>query len=391
MPKKGDRKMSEEELAEIASRYTVLTEFAKKESRIYKMIKRYGLFDKLCGQMKRKHVFRGEEELVTIASEYNDLMLFKKEQPQVYSVICQRGLYDKLCAHMKRGKKVRYTNEELASITSGYSSMKEFYTKNKGAFIAVCRRGLVEELCGHMERKGSLFKRKIYVFTFSDGYAYVGLAKDPSRRRWEHLSGRSRSSPILPHIKETGATFEFKVLTDWLDKDIAAKTEDDYIKKYAADGWKMLNRARGGGLGSLVQLYTERNIKKEISKYEYFEEFREGSPGFYRYIRIHHLQDKYLAGLKSRKTTNEERMVIIASCKTSGELYKKNKTVYKWLHKHHRLYEFYPKKKLYLSDEERIAIISSCKTSSELRKKSPREYKWLLRHHRLNEFFPKRH
>lgn len=381
--------MSEEELVEIASHYTVLTEFAKKESRIYKMIKRYGLFDKICGRMERRHIFRNEEELATIASGYDDLILFKKEQTQVYSVICQRGLYDKLCAHMKRGKKVRYTDEELAEIASGCNSMEEFYTKNKGAFLAVCRRGLVGKLCGHMERKGSLFERKIYVFTFSDGYAYVGLAKDPDKRRKEHLSGKDKSSPILPHIKETGATFEFTVLTDWLDKDTAAKIEDEYIKKYAANEWKMLNRVRGGGLGSLVQLYTERNIKKEISKYEYFEDFRKGSPGFYRYIRIHHLQDKYLVGLKSRKTTNEERMAIIASCKTSGELYKKNKTVYKWLHKHHRLYEFYSKEKLYLTDEERIAIITSCKTSSELRKKSPREYKWLLRHYLLDKYFPR--
>ena len=390
MPKKGERKMSEEELAEIASNYTVLAEFATKESRIYKMIKRYGLFDKLCGRMERRHVFRSEKELAATASGYNDLMLFKKEQPQVYSVICQRGLYDKLCVHMKRGKKVRYTDEELAAIASRYNSMKDFYTKNKGAFLAVYRRGLVEKLCGHMERRGSIFKRKIYVFTFSDGYAYVGLAKDPNRRRWEHLSGKSKSSPILPHIEETGATFEFTVLTGWLDKDAAAKTEDDYIKKYASDGWKMLNRARGGALGSLVLLYTERNIKKEVGKYECLEDFKEGSPGFYRYIRIHHLQDKYLTGLKRREMTYEGRMAIVVSCKSSGELYKKNKTVYKWLHKNHRLYEFYPKEKLYLTDEERIAIITSCKTSAELRRRSPREYKWLIRHHRLYEFFPKK-
>ena len=131
--------------------------------------------------------------------------------------------------------------------------------------------------------------------------------------------------------------------------------------------------------------------RKEISKYEYFEDFREGSPGFYRYIRIHHLQGKYLSGLKRKKMTNEERIAIIFSCKTSGELYKKHKKIYKWLHKNHRLYEFYPRKKLYLTDEERMSIITSCETSAELRKKSPREYKWLLRHHRLDEFFPKRH
>ena len=382
--------MSEEELTEIASRYTVLRDFEKKERRIYKMIRRYGLFDKLCGHMERKYVFRSDDELATVASTYDDLVLFEKEHPQVYSVICKRGLYDKLCAHMKRGRKVRYSLEELAAIASGFNSMKEFYTKNKGAFLAICRRGMLGELCGHMEREGSLFRRKIYVFTFSDGYAYVGLSKNPDERRKDHLSRKDNRSPVCQHIKETGATFEFTVLTGWLHKDVAGKVEDDYIRQYAADGWKMLNRARGGGLGSLVRLYTEGHIRKEVGKYEYIEDFMKGSPGFYNYIKIHHLQDRYLQGLRSRKMTKEERMAIISSCKTSGELWQKNRTVYKWLHKHNRLFEFYPREQKYLTDEERMAIITSCKTPAELRNKSKREYKWLLRHHRLEEFFPKK-
>lgn len=384
------RRKTDEELAAIASQYDSYKEFCHKEESTYHIIMQRGLRDKLCAHMKRDHFSRGtDEELATVAAKYDNLVLFKKEQPQVYSVIHQRGLYHKLTAHMKRGKKGRYSDEELARIAAGFSSMKEFYTNKKGAFLAICRRGLIEKLCGHMERLGSAFRRKIYVFTFSDGYAYVGLAKNPQVRRREHLSGHSKSSPILPHIKETGATYEFSVLTDWLDKDIAGKVEDDYIKQYAADGWKMLNRARGGALGSLVALYTDRNIKKEVSKYEYFEDFRKGSPGFYRYIRINHLQQQYISHLKSRQITDADRMEIIASCKTSGELYKKNRNVYKWLHKNNRLYEFFPMQKLYLTDEERIAIIRSCKTSSELREKSLREYKWLQRHHRIEEFFPK--
>jgi predicted Fe-S protein YdhL (DUF1289 family) len=93
--------------------------------------------------------------------------------------------------------------------------------------------------------------------------------------------------------------------------------------------------------------------------------------------------------MKHRKMTDVDRMAIIASCKSSGELWKKNRTVYKWLHKHHRLYDFFPKEERYLTDDERMSIISSCKTRSELRQKNPREYKWLLRHHRLDDFFSK--
>lgn len=381
---------SDEELEKIASQYDILKVFMEKEFRIYKIIKRRGLYEKLCGRMKLGHARkRTDEELAAVASRFDDLVEFKEKEPRTYSVIHNRGLYDKLCARMKRGKKVRYSDEELAEIASGYNSMQKFYTERKGAFLAICRRGLIAKLCNQMERQGSLYKRKIYVFTFSDGYAYVGLAKDPKVRYRQHTTPQKKISPVYKHIQETDATFEFVLLTEWLDKDVAAKVEDDYIKQYKVDGWKMLNTARGGGLGSLTRFYTDKRILQEVEKYEYFEDFKDGSPGFYRYIRIHHLKDKYCANMKHRKMTDTDRMAIIASCKSNGELWKKNRTVYKWLHKHHRLFEFFPKEERYLTDDERMAIIKTCKTRSELRQKSPREYKWLLRHNRLDDFFPK--
>lgn len=387
---RGYENPSDEKLEKIASQYDVLKEFMEKEYRIYKIIKRRGLYEKLCGRMKLGHARkRTDEELAAVASRYDDLVEFKEKEPRTYSVIYNRGLYNKLCARMERGKKNRYSDEELAKIASGYNSMQNFYTERKGAFLAICRRGLVAKLCGNMERQGSLFKRKIYVFTFSDGYAYVGLAKNPKGRYKEHTTPQKKFSPVFKHIQETDATFEFALLTEWLDKDVAAKVEDDYIEKYKADGWKMLNTARGGGLGSLTRFYTDKRIRQEVEKYEYFEDFKDGSPGFYRYIRIHHLKDKYCANMKHRKMTDTDRIAIIACCKSSGELWKKNKNVYKWLHKHHRLFDFFPREQRYLTDDERMAIIKSCKTRSELRNKSPREYKWLLRHHRLDDFFPK--
>lgn len=392
MERKRRYHLTDDDLAEIASRYDVLAEFIEKEKSAYSLICSRGLYEKLCGRMQRERATRSsDEELTAIANKYDDLVEFKKKEYHAYNIICNRGLYDKLCAHMKRGKKARYSDEELSERASKYNSMMDFYTKEKGAFLAICRRGLIGKLCGHLERKGSLYRRKIYVFTFSDGYAYVGLAKDPKSRYRDHMAGKD-NSPILQHIQETGASHEFTLLTDWLDKDVAAKMEDDYINQYVAEGWKMLNKARGGSLGSLTRYYTDKRIRQEISEYEYFEDFKKGSPGFYRYVRNHRLIDEYCSHMKSRQAEiDKKRMAIIASCKTSGELWKKNRTIYKWLHKHHRLYEFYPKIDNTLTDEERMAIITSCRTSGELMKKSPREYKWLQRHHRLREFFPLEH
>ena len=397
MPKKGSHKYSEEYLAAVAARYDSIKELVEKEDTIYKAIKRYGLYKKLCGHMQRERTEGYTyEELAETAAKYDDLMEFKKDEPRVYSIIYQRGLYKELCKHMKRGKKVKYTDEELAEIASKYNDEKLFYTEHKGAFLAIYKRGLLDKLCGHMEKRGSWFKRKIYVFEFVDGCAYVGLSRRPEKRYKEHVKEK-KNSAVFEHIQESGAAFEFKILTDWLEKDDAARLEEQYRKQYAANGWKMLNRVRGGSLGSSPVAYTEPEIQKVAKQYNDIFDFKKSAPNYYRYLRRHKLLDKYCSHMHRRPITNEERKnaaaakyaEVIASCKTSGELYKKSLEAYKWLHKHHRLYEFYPKEKLYLTDEERMVIIKSCKTRGELQKKSPREYKWLQRHSRLDEFFPK--
>lgn len=397
MPKKGERKYSEDYLAAVVSKYDTVKELAEKDSRIYKAIKRYGLFDELCSRLKfeRTPVY-SYEELARTASGYDDLVLFKKEQSRIYSVIYQRGLYDELCGRMKRGKKTRYTDEELAEIASDYDDEKTFYTERKGVFLAIYRRGLLDVLCHDMKRRGSWHKRQLYVFEFVDGCAYVGLSRYPEKRCKQHISGKGRSA-VYNHIQRTGANYEFKILTDWLEKDEAAKMEEQYRKQYAANGWKMLNRVRGGALGSSPVAFPETEIRKVVSQYDNILDFKKGSPKYYKYLRRHKLLDKYCSQMHLVPITNEERKAAaaakyaeaIASCKTSGELYKKHPDAYKWLHKHHRLYEFFSKEKLYLTYEERMEIIRSCKTRGELQKKSPREYKWLLRHNRLDEFFPK--
>ena len=397
MPKKGERKYSEENLAAVVSKCDTVKELIEKHPLAYKAIKRYGLFDKLCGCLKYERIpIYPYEELAYTASRYDDLALFKKEQPRIYFVIYQRGLYNELCGHMKRGKKIKYTDEELAEIASNYDDEKVFYTNHKGVFLAIYRRGLLDKLCAHMKKRGSWYKRKIYVFEFDDGFAYIGLSRYPEKRYKQHVNGKGCSA-VFKHIQETDAVYEFKILTDWLEKDDAAKKEEQYRKQYAANGWKMLNRVRCGALGSSPVAFSESEIRKVVSWYDNILDFKKGSPKYYRYLRRHNLLDKYCSQMHRVPISNEERKEAaaakyaeaIASCKTSGELYKKCPNAYKWLQKHHRLYDFYPKIKLYLTDEERIKIITGCKTRGELYKKSRREYKWLVRHNRLEEFFPK--
>lgn len=294
------RKSSKEELAAIAAKYDNLAEFSKKEYRTYAIMQKRGYVKELCAHMKRGHKDGyTNEELAEIAKRYQTHQDFKKNDYSALVTIRARGLFDQLCGHLKFGHSRKRSDEELAEIASRYDNIKEFLEKEHSIYMTIHSRGLLDKLCGHMKRSANLSKRKIYAFTFSDGYAYVGLTRDVKRRYSEHTTGNKKETPILKHIRETGATFDFNVLTDWLSIDIAGEIEEEYIKRYKAEGWKMLNKARGGSLGGLRGRLQQRILNQHLE--------------------------------------------IITLCSSRSELSHKYPVTYRWCIKNHCLDEYFPK------------------------------------------------
>lgn len=289
---------TDEELFEIANRYNSISDFKKEESGAYNAIRHRGLLDKFCAHMDRKIQYLSDEELAAIVKRYDSMNEFRNKEPGAYGRILKRRLLDKLCAHMDRDVN-RYTEEELAAVAAKYDNFNDFHNNELWAYRAIQNRGLLDKLCGHFKRRGSLVRRKIYVFTFSDGYAYVGLSLNPEKRYLQHTKRGKHPSAVYKHIQKTGAEYKFSVLTDWLDIDSASKMEDFYIKQYAAEGWKMLNKSRAGALGGqMSKLYRDKAIKTEVAKYEYLRDFRINSSRLYKFLIRNHLLDKYCSHLK---------------------------------------------------------------------------------------------
>lgn len=437
--------ISDEELRAKAEKYDVLSEFREKEESAYVLIHRRGLFKELCGHMKRGKRSFSNEKLAEIALWYNSRLEFRTYNRPAYFAAIRHGILDDICKHMDQSRMVNgyWTKERCHEEALKFKTRSEFHDSSYVYQIAA-ENGWLDDICGHMKRRGNWHKRKIYVFTFSDGYAYVGLAQDPDDRRKRHVLGIDKHSPVLPHIEETGATYEFTILTDWIDKDTAAKVEDEYINKYAADGWKMLNKRKGGGLGSpKFWRYTEEMIQKEVDKYEYVEDFREGSRRFYNYLRNSKQFDKYCSHLKRRIMppkywTLEQAIAVVPECKTRTSLRVKYYQAYKVIVKAGLIEKYYPNKvtktpkiwtleksltivplcnsrtelmrkysaaydtlrkegmieKLFLTkrslpEEIHLARIAECKCRKELQKKYGGTYQWAKRNNLLDKYFPK--
>lgn len=440
-----------EELAAIASGYNDLTLFKRERKNIYAAIVRRGKIDELCGHMKRHmRLDYTDEELAELAKDYDDLTLFRKAHRQPYFAIVRRGKVNELCGHMKRNKPETYTEEELRCIARKYKTRDQFHKKDGGAYLATHRRGILDDvcvhmdelrrpkgfyskgychvialgyktrgdfqqgnrsaynrafnegwlddICGHMEAENNWNKRKVYVYTFADGYAYVGLTDDVKRRKNEHLHKytHKKLSPVLRHSRETGESYEYKELTDWLDAATAAKVEDEYISKYQADGWNMLNRQRGGGLGGNVRKqHKEKAIRTIVGRYEYVEDFKDGEPELYEELCHRRQFSTYCSGLKRRKKpsgywTMERSIAVVQECETISILKQRYYQAYMMVKKAGLHIEYYPespKPKRKWTLEKCANAARYCETKAEFRKKYRGAYKRLLKEGLLDELF----
>lgn len=438
---------SEEELAKIANKYDVLKDFREKEQKTYGLIVSRGLLEKLCGHMKRGYIRYTNEELEEIASRYDNLKEFRTREKRPYAIICARGLREKLCGRMKHFFK-SYTNEELAEAAKGYKHRKDFEDEHPGMCGTARRRGIYEEICAHMERLvkphgywtkercfeeaknyrtrkefrrncqaavaaaerhgwldeicshmdvvGNNFKRKIYVYLFADKSAYVGLAQDPHGRYRQHM--RDKRSPVYKHAKLDNVGFEYHILTDWLHKDVVGKVEEFFINKYKDDGWVMLNRQKGGNLGGRTKKYNPEQLQQEADKYEYIDDFREGSPLAYGYIIANHMFENYCAKMKPGKSsklywTLERAIAVVPECKNRTQLSKKYPKAWELLHNAELLDKYYPVDKVYgphkmWTLENSKALAATCKSRKELMDKSQTAYKMLKKEGLLDSYFP---
>ncbi len=182
--------------------------------------------------------------------------------------------------------RTKMTLERAVERVNLYTDYSEFRKKEVTAYTYLRKRGLLSKYTKTLYRKGNLLKRAIYVFEFSTHAAYIGLSKDPKNRRKQHL--QQEKSAVYQHIKNHNCTYEFKVISDYLNAIDAAALEKETIKQYHNHGWSIINKVDGGSLGfSPVRKYSKEYIISRAKQYKNASEFREKENALYHYAEKH--------------------------------------------------------------------------------------------------------
>jgi len=214
------------------------------------------------------------------AKKFKNRTAFKVQSGSAYAFAYKNGWLDECCSHMVRKQQPAgyWTKHRCANVAKKCNTRTEFSEKYSSAYTVAKRNGWLEEICGHMLRPGNSTERIIYAFEFSDNCAYIGLTWKPEERYQHHM----KKGPVFKHIRDSCSKYKFKLLlSEYVDKDTAAKLEDKYINSYKAAEWKLLNSKSAGGLGGSRVKWTKERCAEVAANCKSRDEIKKKFPGAY--------------------------------------------------------------------------------------------------------------
>lgn len=230
--------------------------------------------------MKKPNNYWTKDNCKKVALKYNSRMNFKKYDASAYTTSIKNKWLSDICSHMKYVNK--YWNCDDCKIEAlKYDNLTDFQRHSHGAYEFSKKHNFLYDICSHMKSYGNRFNRCVYVFEFEDNVAYVGLTYNIDIRYAEHKS----KGVVYKHIIKN-LNYTLTQLTNYIDCNKAKIIEEETIKYYKNNGWKLLNTNIKSSLGGNIIIWNYDNCKKEAAKYKFRTDFN-------KKIEVHqNLQEK---------------------------------------------------------------------------------------------------
>lgn len=259
------------------------------------------------------------ETLINLCKKYTKC----KDIPRwLYSAIRHRGIQGEALKHIKENYIIKI--EDVRREALKYKTRTEFQRGAYRYYHWAYKHNLLDAVCTHMDGKYNVRKRCIYIGFFEDGYAYIGLTCNTTKRWRDHMSNsQDNISPIFLHHKETGLMPTFEQLTDYVSAKNAQELEKFYIRELSSK-WKLLNTSTGGELGSVCCKWTKENILLAAQKCYSYKEFISMYPSAYgAALKNNWLKDIQEKLPKDRRNWGKEDIEkIFEQCNSIEEVYK---------------------------------------------------------------------
>jgi len=245
-----------------------------------------------------------KEKCKIICNKYTTLSDFRKNEPKVYDAISNKKWLNELCSHMIRKSKPNgyWTKEKCLEESLKFNTKTEWIKTPHSSYSIAHRNGWIGYCSSHMKKLGTNQNRVIYSFEFNDNHVYVGLTYIPQNRKKYHLT--NKESTVFKYMLKTNLSPEFKILTIFLNKEIASIREGEILNEYIKNNWIPLNKLKTGGLGGDSFIWNEKKCICEAKKYKTRAEFKKMCCGAYQSARRHKWLDKCCTHMKYQQLPN---------------------------------------------------------------------------------------
>lgn len=213
--------------------------------------------------------------------EYSDKILlemcksyqYRKDIPRwLYTAIRKRGIQDIATEHMINLNPKR-TYEEVEAEAKKYEFRIDFQRNANWAYLWAKKHNVLDKVCVHLKRKINAKKRCLYLVTFDDNTAYVGITWNIKDRWRRHMDPNSKKiSPVYMYHKKTGLEPHIQQLTDYISVVAATNAEKKYIRENPHH-YKLLNSSTGGELGSIYCKWSKKKIWEIVEQCNSYKEF----------------------------------------------------------------------------------------------------------------------
>lgn len=290
-------KWNEDVLRDIAKKYNSRVEFRNSNSPAYRAALRIdkqkpGFFDDITSHMqilwKKKWNY---ENILNVARKYKTKLDFRQNEKLAYGAALDHGYIEKITDVLNWSKPNSWTKENIAKVAKQYETKVDFVSAEPSAYQIAWRNKWLDDVTQHMIPVGNLVKRMIYAWEFPDKTVYVGLTGNKKKREWAHMN--NPKSPVYRYSKENNLTPKMVEITDkYIDAADAQAEEENTKLKYIANGWKVLNKSKTGGLGGNIIKWTPEEVQKEAKKYLTKVQFQNEAPGAYNASKNLGIYDK---------------------------------------------------------------------------------------------------
>ena len=274
-----------EKCKEEALRYEKRSDFKTFSSSAYNTALKNMWLDEICSHMieiKKHNGYWTKERCQNEALKYETKKDFRDNNNNIYNISSKNKWLDEICSHMTETKKPKgyWTYERCKDEALKYETRSSYNQGSKSYQIALKNKWL-DDICSHMIKPSNDDKRCVYVFEFSDNFAYVGLTKDIKKRHYQH----KKKGSVFNHIK-INDNYQLKQLSNYVSISEAKLLEKDFYEKYKKNGWNMLNKSKTGGIGNSSIIWTKERCQDEALKYNNKGDFfKKSSNAYYASIR----------------------------------------------------------------------------------------------------------